>query len=738
VIGRKPASRAARLAVLLGLLAMTGVAAAAPAMADPLPDGRVYELVSPADKNGGDVLIESQRTRAATDGDAVAFASLSAFAGAVGTGIATDYLAQRVGDGTGTYGWTVKAITPPQGALSLTLITSGFDPLDAAFTDDLDTSLFWSQASLTPDPFVSGRPNFYLRQGLRSSDAPADTLVTACPLCASSGTPLPPFSPTHGTTVPVVAAVSADGRSVLFESTLKLTSDATDGSTTGQVNVYLARDGTVQDLGVLPDGTTVPDAHAGQGADAGEQYPTDMSTALSRDGTKAVFSAAPTPCTTTGVGHCGDLYLRDTGASPETTTKINASEQSPRSTAQPATFWFMNADGTRVFFTTAEPLTNDDTNTGPDLYLFDATEPAGSRLTRISRGTSSGGSADYVLGASGDGHTIYFTSTQPLNAGDPSWPSGTDGIYIWSDAAPGAPVLRFVAPVSNSDPFDNQLLGNTYTLGQRQQARVSPDGRFLLFAEPDGTGVLSDHGGTDYDQGGCNGTGTGFVGCRELYLYDAASDTVRCASCRPDGLPATVDASDFSNDFTGAAQPAPYENRPLTGDGKVFFTTAEALVPGDTNNAPDAYEWENGQVYLLSDGTDPGGSYFLDASPDGRDVFIATRARLTPWDTDGSFDLYDVRAPAAGHPAGISGPPAPPGAGCSGTGCRGAGSPAPGALSPSTAVLMGPGNVTPRRGRPVVRCKAGKVRKRTAHGVRCVKRPKPRKRRVHHGARGAG
>jgi hypothetical protein len=684
--------------------------------------------VSPPDKNGGDVLVDVQRTRAATDGDAVAFASLTAFAGAQGTGLATDYLAQRVGDGTGTNGWSVKPMTPLQGALSLPFITSAGDAMDVAFTDDLDTSVFLSQAPLTPDPFVSGVPNLYIRTGLRSSASPANLLVTACPVCAATSTPLPPFTLVRGVMVPHVASVSADGRSVLFESTLKLTSDATDGTATGTVNVYLSRDGAVQDVGVLPGGTTAPNAVAGQGALAGQLLYSYMSSALSSDGTKAEFTADPAICNVSaGTYTCGTLYLRDTSATPETTVQVNASEKSPPGTAQPALFWFMSADGSRVLFTSIEALTAAAPADGSvKLYAFDATAPAGRRLTYIGR-------ADSVLGASDDGRTVYFASpiVTPVKG-------GIDTIYRWSDADGGAPVVRFVAPLNDSVAMtrEDRMTGNIITLGQPRQSRVSPDGQFLLFSESDGRGVLSDHGGTDYDQGNCNDLGA--PGCRELYLYNSASDTIHCVSCRPDGAPATADATDYVAGLSGAAQHATYANRPLTDDGRVFFTTAEPLVPGDTNGFKDAYEWENGQVHLLTDGTSPGDSYFLDATPDGRDVFVVTRARLSPWDTDTSYDLYDVRQPGAGHPAGISGPLAPPGSGCTGDGCRGSVSPAPGAPQSATTAFTGPGNPAPGHARPgPPRCKAGTVRKPTRHGATCVKRRKTPKRRVHHRPRRA-
>ena len=46
---------------------------------------------------------------------------------------------------------------------------------------------------------------------------------------------------------------------------------------------------------------------------------------------------------------------------------------------------------------------------------------------------------------------------------------------------------------------------------------------------------------------------------------------------------------------------------------------------------------------LISSGTSGRESAFLDATPEGSDVFFLTAARLSPIDNDDSFDVYDAR-----------------------------------------------------------------------------------------------
>jgi hypothetical protein len=77
----------------------------------------------------------------------------------------------------------------------------------------------------------------------------------------------------------------------------------------------------------------------------------------------------------------------------------------------------------------------------------------------------------------------------------------------------------------------------------------------------------------------------------------------------------------------------------------VFFSTADALVPGDTNGVLDAYEFDpdTGEASLLSTGQGKDPATFADASASGADVFIVTRQRLVGSDRDDFVDLYDVR-----------------------------------------------------------------------------------------------
>jgi hypothetical protein len=77
----------------------------------------------------------------------------------------------------------------------------------------------------------------------------------------------------------------------------------------------------------------------------------------------------------------------------------------------------------------------------------------------------------------------------------------------------------------------------------------------------------------------------------------------------------------------------------ISSDGsKAFFTTNESLLPQDTNNASDIYQWSNGSLELLTPGTN--GVNWVGASEDGSKVFFSSAERLTPDDHNNCGDIY--------------------------------------------------------------------------------------------------
>ena len=99
-----------------------------------LPGCRAFEMVSPPEKNDSDINYTASRTRIAPDGGKITYTSVGAFANAVGTGSAVQYMATR-----GAGGWVTHPITPPQRTNELSAFSNH---LFVSFSDDLRFGAF--------------------------------------------------------------------------------------------------------------------------------------------------------------------------------------------------------------------------------------------------------------------------------------------------------------------------------------------------------------------------------------------------------------------------------------------------------------------------------------------------------------------------------------------------------------------------------------------------------------------
>jgi hypothetical protein len=177
----------------------------------------------------------------------------------------------------------------------------------------------------------------------------------------------------------------------------------------------------------------------------------------------------------------------------------------------------------------------------------------------------------------------------------------------------------------------------------------------------------------------------------QAYRYEVSSQRLSCVSCAAQGVP--QHAIEEGNSQRGAAREIADEGR------RVFFATATKLVPQAVNGVQDVYEWEQagtgschseeqegGCVYLLSSGTSPDLSFYLDNDESGENVYFATKAGLVAGDTDEAYDVYDARV-------GGGFPEPPPPVPCGGT-CRSGG--APPTLSAALTTALGPPENTTR------------------------------------------
>ncbi len=628
-----------------------------------LPDCRAYEMVSPVDKNGGDVLtllsdlnFNARLDQSAASGEAIAFSSYRAFAGALSADWSTQYLARR-----GAGGWSTEAVSPPKGEKS----GNGHFTLDTpfrAFSADLSTAwLFDEGGALDP-----GAPGGFYNLFSRNDATGAYT--------AQIGAVPPHQFNNDGSGLPELEGVSADGRHMVFTASDNLTPDAPAVSVTQLYEAY--REGTeppqLRLVSILPNkAPATSGASAGIGGEiSGRRANVDH--AISEDGSRVYWTAA-------GAGP-GKIYVRVEG---ERTLAVSEPVD-----PSPARFWAASTDGSSALYDFTAGARSG------DLYEYGLASKKSVLIAPKFLG---------LLGASDDLSRFYFLSGESLAAGAIA---GKANLYSYDEGA-----LVYIAALSTDDaqiatskiptPVNIQPYFHT--------ARVSPDGRSLAFTSDSAELAEAVDGYDNTDQQS---------GKPDVEVYHYAAGRLVCVSCNPtDARPSGREIL-FGNNHTSAWAAAripgyamqTYQPRYLSDDGtRLYFDSYEALLPQDTNGMQDVYEWEalgggpeqarcsetsasydahtEGCLSLISTGESPRDSEFIDASPTGRDVFLVTLSSLVSQDP-GLIDLYDAR-----EDGGLPSPQTVP-ASCEGEACQGAPE-GPNDASPASTVFSGPGDLVP-------------------------------------------
>jgi hypothetical protein len=684
-----------------------------------LPDCRAYELVSPQDKNGNS--IAPNATRAATSGEAVTFVSRGSFSEPKSALYESRYLARR-----GPNGWRTTNISPPY----IPVVANLFTPFaEMIFTSDLSEGVLFSEDT----PLISGNSPGYPNLYLSNTTTDERQLITLSPVPGSE--PYEEGGNGEATQVYSVGA-SNDLSHVVFQE---------KSITTHQYHVYEWYAGKVVQVDVPPPGVTFADQDiVGTVYYHDEPREGDVRNAVSKDGSRVFFTAGEGAATEKESKN-GQVYLRDINEAK--TVEVSGSQKTngtgpggtdsndyietgypPFLHPRMARYWDASADGGKVFFTSRGELTNN-ANTGPDdnaanLYEYDVETGVLTDLTVDSNPADTDGAS--VLGlvtASEDGSYVYFVAEGQL-AGKAVY--GQPNLYLYH-----AGKVAFIAtlaqePSPGSEEGGDSLVwrgsvaeeartsGNQPFGPAQHAARVTPDGTQLAFeSEMSLTGYDNQQVEPNHE---CeNGK------CREIYVYDATTGQLSCASCDPNGAQPIGPAKFGGNERVGreSSSVTNYYLQQNFDDSRLFFESPDPLVQHDSNGRLDVYEYENGHVYPISDVAGNYNSYFMDASENGGDAFIATADQLLPSDTDYRVDIYDVRA-GGGYPVSVSPPE------CNnGDSCKGPVSPQPGVFGPPpSATFSGAGNVAPvvgsttiKRKTSVKHCKKGYTDRR---GV-CVK-----------------
>jgi WD40-like Beta Propeller Repeat len=727
-----------------------------------LLDGRKWEMVSPPDKRGAQIYAIGQYSgegpliQASAAGDALTYV-VDAPTENEPAGYSN---LLQVFSTRGAAGWGSRDIDVPHHAATGPSI--GQDGEYEFFSEDLSLGVVQPFGSFTPSVSAEASEQTAFVRTNYSNGNVGSPCLASCYRPLVTGAPghanVPPGTIFGGETNhecvtsigheslicgPEFVGATPDLGHVVVESQVALTSTPTGGNR----SLYEWSGGKLALVNLLPGSGGEVARSAQLGFESGS-----MRHAISDDGSRIVWSEQGS-----------HLYMRDMGLGQ--TVQLDAVQGGSGEEPGWPIFQVASRDGSKVFFTDQQRLTADSgrgTRTF-DLYECEMVVEAGALKCRLSDLTpvGSGGPASVlgaVLGASEDGSYVYFVANGALPGsgasvhgactshleGGASTPGSVCNLYVRHDG-----VTRLVAVLSGAEEPD------WYDGLAKLTARVSPDGRWLAF--------MSRRALTGFDtRDAVSGKPD-----EEVYLYDASSGRVVCASCnptgaRPVGLQAGTDdgltLGDRTWNGTWVAANVPgwtqynirsalYQSRYLSDGGRLFFNSSDALVPQDVNGTEDVYEFEfpgtggcssssvtfsvrsSGCVGLVSSGGSSEESGFLDASSGGGDVFFLTSAKLLGQDFDSAVDVYDAHECTTGSPC-IAVPVAEPPVCDTGDACKPAPTPQPVVFgAPSSATFIGAGNVVLPGSGGVVQARGLTRAQKLARALRgCAKR-KPAKQR---------
>jgi hypothetical protein len=623
-----------------------------PVEAPGLPDGRAYELVSPAQKNGGEVFPadpsfttcgeckpstfgSTYPMQSTPDGEALVYEGFP-FSSNEGATIYNEYRSQRTPSG-----WQTTTLAPPQTG---TTSASGYLAFDPQLTQGL------IQQEGAGPPFASEAP-----VGIRNLyTQPTGSPLSLLPLLrAEPPNRLPlTFKLTYAGASTDLSRVFFKANDALTEATPSAPASVDGGEEAD--NLYEFSNGRLRLVNVAPGNAgTTPGAYFGsQSGLKATGFKADLSHAISADGSRAFWTSVS-----------GQVFVREGG---ETTLEIPDASR----------FVTASADGSRVLLGDGKLFDVDDLTEAP----IDLTEGKGG--------------FEGIIGQSEDLSSIYFVDTAVLNEGENDQGAkaraGESNLYGWHEG-----VSTFVATLASGTGSDNSngvSTGDWQDSPSLRTAEASPDGRWVAF--------LSRAPLTGYDNNGPCGSASGktpavMAPCFEAFLYDSASETLVCASCNPTGEQPLGSSNLRVIRTAPESLPQP---RYLTDSGRLYFDSRDSLSQFDTNDGvEDVYQYEpedigscrrqDGCISLISAGHEAVDSNFLAMDSTGKNAFFTTRDQLTQRDRDDLLDVYDAR-----EGGGIAAETETARSECQGEACQGPVA-VPNDPTPASSSFEGPGNV---------------------------------------------
>ena len=647
-----------------------------------LPDGRQWELVSPQHRHGSlyEPIGSDQLIQSAAGGGAFSYTSVTPTETELpGSEKHIQVLSIRTPNG-----WQSKDISLPQEGSGGQ--GTGFGQQYVFFNNDLSEAVAQPFGAFAPagspanlSPYASEQTAFLAdllgtENGLAEPGSPPASptfspLVTGCP---KPGEPCPAGIQEHANVPPgTVFGISSEHASpclpapVCGPEFVSATPDAQEiilGSHVALTQTTPAAPGglyewrasqppakQLQLISILPNREPASDSpfpELGNGTSGAitTGYGEGMRGAVSSDGSRVFW------------GDEGKLYVRD--VSRGETVQLDAAEARCGSCGSGGgRFQFASSDGSRVFFTDRQPLTSD-SGAEPaaeraDLYECRLVVREGKLvcdlldLTPMEHGEGAGVQGS-ILGASEDGTWVYFVANGRQGENPASRQGGCRNVGGINEAAPDAVCNLYVlhdggggwAPAVLVGVVSAEDVADWAEAVQEQPTRVSDNGLWLSFMSQE---PLTGYDNRDVVSGRRD---------EEVFVYDAATGGLACASCQPSGVrPAGVEYAKINDQVAGGAnvwlnkatmiagsvpgwtpyhenpETSVYQSRYLSESGRLFFDSSGGLVPNDVNGQEDVYEWEPASTPSGGEGEGSCGS----ASGSGSIVFKPGEA----FDTNG-------------------------------------------------------------------------------------------------------
>jgi Tol biopolymer transport system component len=329
---------------------------------------------------------------------------------------------------------------------------------------------------------------------------------------------------------------------------------------------------------------------------------------ISGDGQLVAFSSGANTLVPGDTNSAFDIFLRNRQS--DTTILVSVAMEGAQADGHSA-FPAISADGKFVAFQSdATNLVPGDTNGKTDVFLYNVQTGAISRISVADGGVEANGQSMHPA-LSADGRYVAFASNADnLAAGDAN---GAFDVFLHDTQAGPTAATTLVSVASGGTPQAN---------GNSQLPALSADGRFVAFMSDANNLVPNDTNNVS-----------------DVFLYD----TQPPAAVTPIARVSVADG-------VGGAEANGHSQLPaLSADGRfvAFESTADNLAPGDTNNASDVFlrDTQTGittRVSVASDGTQ-GNNYSRapTLSADGRFVaFYSAANTLVSGDTNNVADVF--------------------------------------------------------------------------------------------------